>query len=538
MDAVRVADDATPSRPRVVGRALGARVPAAARARTTARRRPHRRLRRARRLRPRRSSPRVRAPVTRRMLVEAVWRASWPHDRLVLGASRLIREARPGASPGKQIPVHANRGLAGIDGTIATATGIALASQADGDATPASTRVLLGDLALLHDVGVAAVRRWASRARASRSSSATTAAARSSTVSRSPRPPDPALSTACCSPRSSVDLARSPPPTAGSTAASTTRGELDPALTATAGPVLIEVPLRALTVAMSTLERMNALLRVGADFDLGRRRHHPRPRVHRRQEGRPRRRSRRAADELADLQERLFAASKFGGTRSVLLVLQAMDTAGKGGIVKHVVGSVDPQGVHIHAFKAPTDEEKAHDFLWRVRNAAARRRASIGVFDRSHYEDVLIHRVRGFSTPEVIEERYGIIADFEKRARRRRHHDRQGDAAHLAGRAEGAPRGAPRRPDKHWKYNPGDIDERELWPQYMEAYEIALTPHLDRRRPVVRRSRRPQVVRAARRAAAAARCAARAGAGVAGGGLRRRGREGAARGLRRARSRR
>jgi len=94
---------------------------------------------------------RMRAPVSRRELAEAVWAASWPHDRLVLGASRLIRELDR-VAPGKRIPVHANRGLAGIDGTVATATGIALAAQRDED-RPGITRVLLGDLALLHDVG-------------------------------------------------------------------------------------------------------------------------------------------------------------------------------------------------------------------------------------------------------------------------------------------------------------------------------------------------------------------------------------------------
>lgn len=94
---------------------------------------------------------RMRAPVTRRELALAVWAASWPHDRLVLGASRLIRELDR-VAPGKRIPVHANRGLAGIDGTIATATGIALAAQRD-ESRPGVTRVLLGDLALLHDVG-------------------------------------------------------------------------------------------------------------------------------------------------------------------------------------------------------------------------------------------------------------------------------------------------------------------------------------------------------------------------------------------------
>ncbi len=94
----------------------------------------------------------LRAPVTRRALVEAVWQASWPHDRLVLGASRLIRELDR-VAPGKRIPVHSNRGLSGIDGTIATATGIALASQAADEERPGITRVLLGDLALLHDAG-------------------------------------------------------------------------------------------------------------------------------------------------------------------------------------------------------------------------------------------------------------------------------------------------------------------------------------------------------------------------------------------------
>lgn len=182
----------------------------------------------------------------------------------------------------------------------------------------------------------------------------------------------------------------------------------------------------------------------------------------------------RTSAQLSDLQERLFAASKFGSTRSVLLVLQAMDTAGKGGIVRHVVGEVDPQGVHLHAFKAPTEEEKSHDFLWRVR-AELPPAGIIGVFDRSHYEDVLIHRVRGFSSPEAIEERYGIINDFEAEV------EESGTAiikvmlqissdeqkSRLQQRLE--------RPDKQWKYNPGDVDERVHWNAYQEAYQIALT---------------------------------------------------------------
>ena len=178
-------------------------------------------------------------------------------------------------------------------------------------------------------------------------------------------------------------------------------------------------------------------------------------------------------DELAELQERLFAESKFGGTRSVLLVLQAMDTAGKGGIIRHVVGGIDPQGVHIHAFKAPSDEEKKHDFLWRVRPQLPAP-GIIGVFDRSHYEDVLIHRVRGFSTPEAIEERYGIIAEFERELvasgttiiKVMLHISSDEQKARLQERLD--------RPDKHWKFNPGDIDERMRWPDYQEAYQIAL----------------------------------------------------------------
>lgn len=178
-------------------------------------------------------------------------------------------------------------------------------------------------------------------------------------------------------------------------------------------------------------------------------------------------------EELADLQERLFAESKFGGTRSVLLVLQAMDTAGKGGIIRHVVGGVDPQGVKIHAFKAPTEEEKSHDFLWRIRKQLPAP-GIIGVFDRSHYEDVLIHRVRGFSAPEVIEQRYGIINDFEAELvaggtsiiKVMLHISSDEQKERLAERLD--------RPDKHWKYNPGDVDERMLWPAYQQAYEIAL----------------------------------------------------------------
>jgi PPK2 family polyphosphate:nucleotide phosphotransferase len=175
--------------------------------------------------------------------------------------------------------------------------------------------------------------------------------------------------------------------------------------------------------------------------------------------------------ELEEYQERLFAQSRTtDAPDSVLLVLQAMDTAGKGGIVRHVVGSVDPQGVAITAFKKPTPEELAHDFLWRIEKRLPQP-GMIGVFDRSHYEDVLIGRVRSLATADEIERRYGAINDFERRladagvriVKVMLHISADEQKARLTERLD--------RPDKHWKYNPGDVDERALWPRYMEAYQ-------------------------------------------------------------------
>jgi len=179
------------------------------------------------------------------------------------------------------------------------------------------------------------------------------------------------------------------------------------------------------------------------------------------------------ADQLADWQEKLFAESRSGGHRSLLLVLQAMDTAGKGGIVRHVVGAVDPQGVAIASFKKPTKQELAHDFLWRIEKKVPEH-GVIGVFDRSHYEDVLIGKVRSLASPEEIERRYGAINSFEKRVHTSGtrivkvmlhiSHDEQRER--LQERLD--------RPDKYWKYNPGDVDERLLWPDYMAAYQTAI----------------------------------------------------------------
>ena len=179
------------------------------------------------------------------------------------------------------------------------------------------------------------------------------------------------------------------------------------------------------------------------------------------------------SDRLSELQEQLWAESRSGGTKSVLLVLQAMDTAGKGGIVRNVVGAMDPLGVKVTAFKAPTPAERRHDFLWRIRRQLPEP-GIVGIFDRSHYEDVLIHRVRGLSSPEVIEERYGLIREFEEKVtasgttivKVMLHISADEQKARLAERLD--------RPDKHWKFSLGDLDERALWPAYQEAYQLAI----------------------------------------------------------------
>jgi len=181
----------------------------------------------------------------------------------------------------------------------------------------------------------------------------------------------------------------------------------------------------------------------------------------------------RTAPELGDLQERLYAEATAGGVRALLLVLQGMDTSGKGGIMRHVVGSVGPQGVRCTAFKAPTKDEQEHPFLWRIRNALPRP-GQIGVFDRSHYEDVLIARVRNLVPPATWGRRYGQINTFEQKVAQAGttivkvmlHISSEEQKARLTERLE--------RPDKHWKYHPGDVDERELWPKYQQAYQAAV----------------------------------------------------------------
>jgi PPK2 family polyphosphate:nucleotide phosphotransferase len=177
---------------------------------------------------------------------------------------------------------------------------------------------------------------------------------------------------------------------------------------------------------------------------------------------------------FAELQEMLYANSRAGDdNRSVLLVLQGMDTAGKGGIVKHVVGSANPQGVRYHAFGVPTEEERKHHYLWRIRRALPPP-GHIGVFDRSHYEDVLVVRVHNLVPPEVWGNRYDEINRFERKVvadgttiiKVAMFVSLDEQKKRLSERLE--------RPDKYWKYNPKDVDERLLWPRYQEAYQAML----------------------------------------------------------------
>jgi PPK2 family polyphosphate:nucleotide phosphotransferase len=179
------------------------------------------------------------------------------------------------------------------------------------------------------------------------------------------------------------------------------------------------------------------------------------------------------ATRLDHLQEALYAEATDGGHRTVLVVLQGMDTSGKGGVIHHVGGLMNPLGLHIAAFKRPTEEELRHHFLWRVRQqvpAAGR----IGFFDRSHYEDVLVARVESLVPEDVWRARYDEISAFEAELAEHGvtvvkcmlHISPEEQAERLLARLDD--------PTKRWKYNPGDLDARAKWPAYMAAYADAL----------------------------------------------------------------
>ena len=175
-------------------------------------------------------------------------------------------------------------------------------------------------------------------------------------------------------------------------------------------------------------------------------------------------------DELFELGERLYAERK----RSLLVVLQGMDTAGKDGTVTHVVRNFNPQGVLITPFKAPTPEERRRGFLWRIRRRLPEP-GFIGIFNRSHYEDVLIARVHALAPPAVINRRYGAINQFENALVRGGtnvvkfclHISYEEQCNRLMERLKD--------PNKHWKFSEHDIDERAYWDDYMSAYSLAIT---------------------------------------------------------------
>ncbi len=179
------------------------------------------------------------------------------------------------------------------------------------------------------------------------------------------------------------------------------------------------------------------------------------------------------ATRLADLQEMLYAEGRTGGKRNVLLVLQGLDTSGKSGTVKHVIGQLDPQGAQITSFKAPSPEEREHPFLWRVKRRLPGP-GMIGVFDRSHYEDIVAVRVRKLKPRSVWSRRYDTINSFESELA-------AGGTTvvkcflHISF-AEWRERQLARLddPTKHWKFNPGDIDDALLWDDYLTAYSDVL----------------------------------------------------------------
>ena len=178
----------------------------------------------------------------------------------------------------------------------------------------------------------------------------------------------------------------------------------------------------------------------------------------------------RITRQISDLQKIFYAESR----HSLLIVLQAMDTGGKDGTVKHVFGPLNPQGVLVNSFKAPSPEELAHDFLWRI-HAEVPKKGMIGIFNRSHYEDVLIVRVHDMVPKKEVNRRYGQINAFEKYLAENGvsilkfylHISKKEQKERLLARLE--------LPDKQWKFSSADVAERKLWNNYQRAYEKAIS---------------------------------------------------------------
>lgn len=171
-------------------------------------------------------------------------------------------------------------------------------------------------------------------------------------------------------------------------------------------------------------------------------------------------------DELQDLQKVLYAQNK----HKILLVLQAMDTGGKDGCVKHVFSRIDPQGLHVRSFKKPTEEELARDFLWRVHSKVPGNGEMV-IFNRSHYEDVIAVRVKKLFPEKVWKQRYQHIIDFERMLAEEGttivkiylHISKDEQKRRIVSRLE--------NPEKHWKLHPDDLKDRSLWNDFMKTYE-------------------------------------------------------------------
>jgi PPK2 family polyphosphate:nucleotide phosphotransferase len=177
----------------------------------------------------------------------------------------------------------------------------------------------------------------------------------------------------------------------------------------------------------------------------------------------------RLRDRIAELQERLYGEEK----QALLIVLQGIDAAGKDGTVKHVLRGTNPAGVRVSTFKEPSNEEAAHDFLWRYHQATPAV-GTIGVFNRSHYEDVLVVRVKDLEPESLWRSRFDSINDFERMLVREGttivkfflHLSKEEQLAKFRERLE--------RTDKYWKWSDNDIKERERWDDYQRAYEDAV----------------------------------------------------------------
>ncbi len=178
----------------------------------------------------------------------------------------------------------------------------------------------------------------------------------------------------------------------------------------------------------------------------------------------------RRVGRLEQLQERLYA----NGSQSLLIVLQGMDSSGKDGTIKHVMSGVNPQGCKVYSFKTPSKEELAHDFLWRVHHEVPPK-GFIGIFNRSHYEDVLITRVHGWVSDKVVKRRFEQIREFEKMLVENGtaivkfflHISKKEQKKRLEERIQD--------PEKRWKWNSGDLEERRLWGKYMTAFEDVIS---------------------------------------------------------------